>query len=577
MPKARPKPTSELLQQLKELRSSFESDATAQKIAILTRLSRTSLLKPSELTAYHDLLLFLRAFPDSPKIARIAERELRQFGQRVDRYKLHSRDNRGRRLANTGMARTETTHPYSYEMTWRLHAKYADFMDVGPDADSDDLSAKLQNFFPFVAAWQENDALENDDDFDIEKWLEMARGRNTRSRLQELVKLLSSSDLPVELRQYFYDDLDLPVLWKLGDSAASRTLARLPAHTIYYQHTPFLRRTTDLRAELAKPASPLRLLSLRDGRVYVQAINEALAVRNRELFPITFANPAEVYLVEPGRGLQILIYGMLPDVRLPLETNFGAMLVRNGIAVGYGVAATLFDRVEIAINTFPAFRGGESSFAIEQFFRLFYHHFGSRAFVVRKTQMGYDDDEALRSGAFWFYYKLGFRSVNPRVRRLADREYTKIRSRANYRTPLKTMKRLSKGDVFFHWDPNMMNNWQELSVADLGYAVTRLLAQRYDGDRKEGIRRSVASITRLLGIRGTGRWTKDERIALERMAPMLVGIPDLARWTSKEKSDLVGVIRGKGCPHEREYVLRCNRHLRYQAAVTEMARNCRKS
>ena len=436
---------------------------------------------------------------------------------------------------------------------------------------------KVQDFFPFAVAWQENDALENDDAFDIDSWLDMSKGPKTPTRIQFLIKLLRASTLPVELKRYFYDNMDIPLVWKLGDLPVSRTLAILPTSRRFYQRTPLLGRTPDLRAELAKPASPLRLLSVSAGQTYVQAVNEALAVRNRELFPIVFANPAEVYLFEPGRGLQILIFGMHPEVRLPLETNFGALLVRNSVPVGYGIAATLFDRVEIAINTFPAFRGGESSFAIEQFFSLFFHHFGSRAFVVRRTQMGYDDDEALHSGSFWFYYKLGFRSVNRRVRRLADAEFEKIKRRSGYRTPIRMIKRLARGDVFFHSDPGRMDSWHELSVVDFGYAVTRLIAEKYDSDRQEGIRRSVSRISKVLDIRHTERWSKDELTALERMAPMLAGIQGLATWTAREKADLAGIIRGKGGRHERDYVLRCNQHPKLYLALENMARAYRDS
>ena len=62
------------------------------------------------------------------------------------------------------------------------------------------------------------------------------------------------------------------------------------------------------------------------------------------------AHPAEVYVNEPGRGVQIVLYGMEPEMRLPFETNWGYMLVRNGVPVGYGVAANWFDRAEIAID-----------------------------------------------------------------------------------------------------------------------------------------------------------------------------------------------------------------------------------
>jgi hypothetical protein len=139
------------------------------------------------------------------------------------------------------------------------------------------------------------------------------------------------------------------------------------------------------------------------------------------------------------------------------------------------------------------------------------------------------------------------------------------------------IKRLARGDVFFHSDPGRMDSWHELSVVDFGYAVTRLIAEKYDSDRQEGIRRSVSRISKVLDIRHTERWSKDELTALERMAPMLAGIQGLATWTAREKADLAGIIRGKGGRHERDYVLRCNQHPKLYLALENMARAYRDS
>ena len=75
---------------------------------------------------------------------------------------------------------------------------------------------------------------------------------------------------------------------------------------------------------------PLRRLSAAEGRRYVADIREVLAARVRELYPLAGASPDEVYLYEPGRGLQLVIYGSAPAIRLPHESNMGAMFVRNG-------------------------------------------------------------------------------------------------------------------------------------------------------------------------------------------------------------------------------------------------------
>lgn len=560
-----------LVKELERLKTSFDLPSAARKLILLRRLRSAEIHEVTTLTAYHDILCFLRAYPDNDQIARITERELQSFGSRVEMYRKQSRDRSGKRLINSGITNTSVVHPFSYEAVRLLMTWYPGKLEFDWESMDEDEFDGILDILPLLVSWQENDTLDNDPALDARQWLANARGQKTGSDLETLVKLLDASNLPREVQRHFFDNLEFPIVWTLSDSQASRTLKRVPAKRVYYQKGPLRGRSADLLAELTKPATTLHLLSLRQGKKLVRTINEVLAVRYRELFPITFANPAEVYVNEPGYGVQIFIYGSRPEARLPLESNFGAMLVRNGMPVGYGVGATLFDRVEIAINIFPAFRGGESAYIIEQFFRLFHHHFGSRVFLVRSRQMGEGDDEPLQSGAFWFYYKLGLRAVKSRVRELADQEYELIRSNPAYRSPLKTLRRLAKSDVFFHVDPSGMDSYQELSIVNLGYVVTKYFADNFDGNRQRGSRQSASKLAHILEVPEWKRWSKDERRAFEHLAPLVINIPDLAGWTAKELKALVRVIRSKGAVREREFVLLSNRHRRFKTALEELA------
>ncbi|MEK7775668.1 MAG: hypothetical protein AAB305_07275, partial [Candidatus Zixiibacteriota bacterium] len=403
-------------------------------------------------------------------------------------------------------------------------------------------------------------------------WLMIGRHGKNRSGLQALLALLNNPRIPYSLRKHLYESAEIPVRWSLTDCKGSRTLLRLKSLRTFFQTEPILPRTRSLRADLSKAAVPLRKISSREGAIYVRTIREVLASRVRELYPLTNANLDEVYIVDPGRGMQIVIFGTLPRFRLPLEANFGALLVRNGIPIGYGVAAVLFERVEIAINIFPAFRNGESSFAIEHFFRLFHHHFGANLFLVRSYQVGEDNEEALESGSFWFYYKLGFRPVKPTVRALAEREAQKVATVPGYRSSMRTLKRLAKSDVYFHVDESKMQGFSELSIINLGLAVTRLAARRFAGSRPRMESESERQLLRLLGSPSLFRWTGDERTALSHLSPLLVSIPSLKRWSRPEKRQLVNIIRAKGSVSERKFVTLSQRHSRLAEALRTLAK-----
>ena len=75
--------------------------------------------------------------------------------------------------------------------------------------------------------------------------------------------------------------------------------------------------------------------------------------------------------------------------------------------------------------------------------RLYYQVYHVRRFVVKPYQFGKRNPEGLKSGAFWFYYKLGFRPVREDIRKISGLEWNKIKSDTKYRTPISVLKRLT--------------------------------------------------------------------------------------------------------------------------------------
>lgn len=563
--------TRKLIRQLEKMRDTFGPQSARDRLAAVRNLARRRILNPADLLLYHDLLCFIRAYPDNNTLLELAERELQAFGRRVADYKRLTRDKKGVQLDDSGLDGSVTCYQYNYDITRYLLEHYPDSLEINWENTHDDFWYTLGNMLALLVSHEENDSIENDDDFDGEDFLALSGG--DKNQLKALCNLFAGSDLQPKILRDSWENLGLLIDWDLTGSPAARNVQRVSMRERFYQQEPLRPRTKDLQGEVIASPPMLRRVSVREGQVLLNTLNEVLAIRNRELYPVTFGNPAEVYTYDPGRGARIIVYGSIPEARMPLESNFGALLVRNGMIVGYGVAVLLFDRAEIAINIFPTFRGGESPFFMEQFFRLIYHHFGSRTFVVRAKQMGYGEDEALFSGAFWFYYKLGFRAVNKQIRQLAEREYAKIKAKLGYRVPTSTMRKLSKTDVFFYPDsgiPDSRAKLHELSIINLGYRVTRYFGDNYEGHRQAGTADAVIRLGRILGI-STRTWSEDERMSLVRFAPLLIQIPNLSRWTLAEKRLLVEIIRAKGGPGEREYVLVMNRHARLKAALEKLA------
>jgi hypothetical protein len=87
----------------------------------------------------------------------------------------------------------------------------------------------------------------------------------------------------------------------------------------------------------------------------------------------------------------------------------------------------------------------------------------------------------------------------------------------------------------------------------------------------------MQQVARSLGIPGWQGVSTADRMAMARLSPVLVLIPDLARWTPAEKRALVRIIKAKGAHRESDYVRLLRGHARLSRALVDLARSARSS
>lgn len=564
------------LQSLDLIKWVFDHNSESKKFALCRRLLRARFTTASAWLTYHDALCVLRTYPESDRLLRAAERSLRSLPRRLHAFLRDARTGATLKLQDSGLPHTDVVHPYSLELCERLAGRYPGRLDIDwEDAVPESLDALLR-VQSLLVSWSENDLLDYDLDVDLHTWLSRMQTRRDRTPLEALLRLLRTSRVPRAAQRHLFDEQDLSIRLRIGALPISRALHRLPGGRPFFQTVPLRGRSADLRTALKETPGSMRRLPAREGQLYIDALQDAHAVRNRELFPVIFANPHECYRYAAGRGLSFVLYGMAPEMRLPFESNLGGLLVRNGMPLGYCIAAPWFDRSELAINVFPAYRSGESAFVFEQFALLLHRYFGIQAFFVRSHQMGEDDPEPLESGAFWFYYKLGFRAINPRVFALAEREAERIRKEPGYRSPMSKLKRLSHTDVKLHVDPRQQARYTEPPLVKLAWAVADWCTREADGDRDVATEKAASQAARVLGLGSLRGWSKSERTGLERWAPLLVQLPGWTRWSAQDKAHLAAIVRAKGGGWERDYVRLCQTHSRLLAGFRAIARGVRR-
>jgi hypothetical protein len=83
--------------------------------------------------------------------------------------------------------------------------------------------------------------------------------------------------------------------------------------------------------------------------------------------------------------------------------------------------------------------------------------------------LGHENEEAIASGAFWFYYKLGFRPAGQEVAKLAEKEAAKAAAKPGYRTTPAILRRLSAEHLFYGGA-----DWAGFSLHRLGGKVPNL-------------------------------------------------------------------------------------------------------
>jgi hypothetical protein len=559
-----PRRANELIKLLGLSKFKFSSKEAGLKAEVVKTLSSRKLLNPSLLLKYHETLCFMQAYPDNREVRELADSELAKFEERVAYFgEIYGEDDE--RIEDLGLVDTAIRYPYNYLMSRWLVNRYGNDIDIDWEYYAEDERDPLSGLLNIFALYVENDGID-DEGLSTEEWVKAAQAEGSTA-LGWLVMKLERLEASFDVQQYLYDNSELMLKWKIGKSRAARTLAMTRRPVIYYQRTPMKKHRFDLR-HIAKSKTPkIRLLSEKEGKRIIETQILALLPRHRELYPTSYANASEVYKTSPGRGLEIYMVGMKPQNRMPLETNYSGLLIKNGIPIGYAISVLLFERCEIAINVFDTFRSGEASIIFNHFFKVFYHHFGGRAFLMRKWQLGHENEEGLQSGSFWFYYKLGFRSIDPEVRNFAEIESKKIREDRSYRCDIKTLKRLALSDMLVDLRPKPREPFRELLVTDIGMAVTNMIASDFRGDSRKALRSFGKYVLSALGVTDYGQWSVNERLQFERLCPLLALIGDLPEWRKGEKNRLIEIIKAKGARREKRFVSLMQKHKRFREAL----------
>ena len=570
--------------QLTELEASryrFERNEAARVVKFLNRMDATHFPDPPSLIRFHETLLFLRAFPQTPAVVRTTERILNNFHKKVEAlHKAGADMDDFDTFEVSGIAGTEMEDTLSFDVAKWLIKRMPAKVEIAWDnyEPGRELGTTGPRFIPLL----EDDA-NVEADTPWRQWLETAAGSARRNAAKKkkndtatwLINRFDRLPLPPQQKAELYESLRVPLRWKLENSAIARTRNWKPTRSVFYHDQPLISRSqVSLADELAKRPPKLTKLSRKQGDEMMELIREVMLVRYRELYGTTLGDPRSVVRADVGRGVTIYFWNLPPDRRLPLRAYVAGLTLKNGVPINYIEAIGLCEWMEVGFNTFYTFRGGEAGWIYAQVLRCLCHLMGTTCVSVYPYQLGEDNEEAIESGAFWFYRKLGFRPGRPDLQKLAEQEEQKIAANPKYRTPARTLCRLASDHAFYELPGSEVGAWDKFSTRNIGFRVNRRMARDFGGDAALMRQQSTSALERTLDLKVGGvsdiSRAPPKKKAFEDFALVLADVPELRAWTREEKEDLLRIIRAKAMPDEMLYLHFSQLHGRLREALLRL-------
>jgi hypothetical protein len=609
---------NDLLTHLEAAKNQFNPGQATKIRKLLTQLSNLQ-LDPHQLIRFHEALLFLRAFPHGPSGIPRVEDLLNTFHQRIEQLCVTNADmSVFDDFDTSGIAGTTMQDTLSFDVAkWLVH-RIPKHIEIAWNDYWDDYQSERArgNTWPRFIPLLEEDA-DVEANIPWSTWVDAARGR--QDALPWLLNQFAKLPFPGRQQSELYDSLRLPLLWNLENLKLSRTRNWTSPRRFYFHQSALIQRSeVDLAHELSKPAPKLKKLSPAAGESVTQSIREVMVVRYRELYGTTLGDPSTVVKADLGRGVIMHFWGLPPTRRLPLRAYIAGYTLKNGVPINYIEAIGLCEWIEVGFNTFYTYRQGETAWIYSQALRCLRALTNAKCISIYPYQIGQNNDEAIESGAFWFYRKLGFRPGRPDLQKLCEREEEKIAANPKYRTPARTLRRLAEAHMFYeaheptgrvlanqdlnqprsgarmqpracpelvegaqalgnevndHRAPKGRKNnsgpWDTFSTRNLGLRINRRMSRGFNGDSQKIRQASTATVTRSLRI-NPSRWTPLQKQSLENWSLVLSEIPNLSHWTRDEKEQLIKIIRSKSASTETPYLRQTQHHPRLRSELLRL-------
>jgi hypothetical protein len=388
------------------------------------------------------------------------------------------------------------------------------------------------------------------------------KGKSDLPGLIWLINHLNKSGFSEKNRELFFQSLHIATRWKTRLKPPDQ--AESFRGTEPFFHDSLIKKFDTLREILKPPAEPSPCTPAQKKKL-LDICRKTLAGLARETDPVTFADKEELKLFRLERGVRIVLLEMKIDRRYSLDSYIGYFVFKNGIPLAYGGGWLFGARCQFGINILPPFRGGESAWICCQLLNIYHRYLGAKRFVVKPEQFGKNNQEALHSGAFWFYYKLGFTPEEKYLKTAAKKEWQKKSGNPDYRTPVSMLKKLSVANLNLDlserpvplFDASLVSEW-----------ITGYIKNEFKGDRNLALKTCMKKTRENLGIRSFRKWNRTEKEAFGTWSLVAQSLLQIPGWSTEEKRQFTTLVRLKGKPGEHPFIRALQQHRRFWDEIT---------
>ncbi|MCA6362745.1 MAG: hypothetical protein IM638_06880 [Bacteroidetes bacterium] len=467
------KPAS-LLESLRALLYTFDATSAAQKAALLKQLSVIPLNAGKQLFAYHEMLMYMLAYPDNRLVYDAAVREMKRIATLLRHMQAKPKST----LQDCGLPFTRMTARFTADMLEQLEedkhcAVQLDSFEEGGRS----LSAVLEATLPVV---EKEKAAVSDDNIELLD----ALGIRPANRLRFILSELRSLDAQPKIKDLLWQELRAFVTIDAQHISFSRAFNRVQDADLFFHDT--LQKRIHFEELLHAPLPAPETLSAAQRNQLISVIRRAMVLTMRETDTSTFMQPVSLRYFILERGISVAVYGMTAPHQLPLQSYIGYTLFKNGFPAAYGGSWVFGNTALFGLNIFDSFRGGESAVIMGQLLRVYHQLFSLHSIEVEAYQIGKDNEDGIRSGAYWFYHRFGFRSLNAKLRKVADEEQRKIARSKNHRSSRKTLLTLAESNVALTITPSHSHKTDDYLAR-----ISAHIVRYYQGIRRNAVKHAV--------------------------------------------------------------------------------------